>query len=116
MSYFDIKGYARLGAIYKEFNELDLSKYNFSKALSLEPNNEEYKNSLADVKKLFNEQDRSEHLNQNMVPRSREEQAASVMECNNKRTGKNDTGASALLKKTNDFFLKEDPASLLSPN
>lgn len=100
-------GYARLGSIYKEFNELSLSKENFSNALVLSPDNEDYKNSLANVSSILAAQERHEHLSQQLMPRSTNERNYELIEAMKKRLG---SQASNLdLEEITKLFYKMDP-------
>ena len=75
---FWFKGYARLGLIYKEFNELEKSIEYYVKALALDPANEDIKNSLAIVKKTHSEQNRLAHLDEQMMPGTTEEKSSTI--------------------------------------
>ena len=55
------KGYARLATIHKELNDFEQSKNNFSIALALDPNNQEYKDILKNAQSLFDDQRYERH-------------------------------------------------------
>ena len=67
------KAYARLGQIYKELNNIEMSIKNYEKALNLKPDNSEIKNALACVKYMRFEQNRMGHLDEENMPKSMDE-------------------------------------------
>ncbi|CAF0781011.1 unnamed protein product [Brachionus calyciflorus] len=69
------KTYARIGQVYTELNEYQKSIEYYSKALILDPINNEIKNSLARVKELNFEQERMSHFDNTYFPKTTEERS-----------------------------------------
>ena len=105
------KAYYRLGQIYKEFNNLVKSQENFKIALLLQPNDEELKNALAQVKYLYFEQLRSAHFDEQCAPRTTEEHFQRMIEKNIEPIyGNNKSDFIERIDKIVEISKKEDPA------
>lgn len=70
-------------------NDLESSIENYKIALLIEPNDEELKNSLAEVKHMHFEQNRSSHLDEQCLPRTTEENTERMFEKKVERIGLN---------------------------
>lgn len=81
------KAYARLGQIYKELNNIEMSIKNYEKAFSLMPDNSELKNSLACVKFMQFEQNRMGHFDEENMPKSMDEYEMSFLNLLKERFG-----------------------------
>ena len=82
------KTYARLAQVYVELNEQEKAIENFSRALALNPSNEEIKTMLAKSKFLKFEQNRDCHLDDSTHPKSTEERLKELSNNLDKRFGK----------------------------
>jgi TPR repeat protein len=81
------KAHARLGKIYMELNNIEMSIKNYEKALSLKPDNSELKNSLANAKFMQFEQNRMGHLDEENFPNSMDEYETSFLNLMKERFG-----------------------------
>lgn len=82
-------GYARLGQIYKEYNELELSIENYEKSLVLDAKNEEYNNFLADLRSIKSARARNDHFDPDYFPRTTEENNEKIEAWFEQRIGPN---------------------------
>lgn len=104
------KGYARLGQIYKEYNELELSIVNYEKSLVFDGENEEYKNSLADLKRIKSERARHEHLDPNFFTYTTEEQTGKIEAWFNQRFGETrNKSRKEMINSMSEFLQDNDP-------
>ncbi|CAF0868108.1 unnamed protein product [Brachionus calyciflorus] len=103
------KAYARLGQVYVEFNEIPKAIENFTKALVLDPSNEEIKTLLAETKYLDFEQSRLAHLDESTQPQTVEERGQEFMKQYENQFGRdNSKKSSEVFENIKEILIKGD--------